>query len=308
MTAPDRPAVLYLARGIGAGLPAAERFLASHAAHPAGAPHDLVVLRKGFADAAEAEALAALSARHDARVLDLPDDGFDWGAYFRAAHALPHRLLLCLNSHSRIEKPDWLASYLGCAALGRAGALGATGSWQVRRFTTIAAGLFVRHVAQNRSLLHGAAEGVQQYGRVLREWCQPRLWHFPAFPNPHLRSNAFLVEAALLRSFAERCAIPADKEHAFRLESGRRGFTRWLDATARPPMVVAHGGAAFAAGDWPSSGTYRVPDQPGLLVSDNVTRIYAQADAGLRHFLELTTWGRGFTPFAPLTAAVPRPA
>jgi hypothetical protein len=41
--------------------------------------------------------------------LTLPDDGFDWAAYRRAAEHLPHEFACFLNTHSRIRADGWLS-------------------------------------------------------------------------------------------------------------------------------------------------------------------------------------------------------
>ncbi|MCW5570111.1 MAG: hypothetical protein KIT78_03355, partial [Steroidobacteraceae bacterium] len=186
----DSIAVVFLARGIGGGPAAAEAFLDSYALHPAGADHELVLLRKGFADSAEADAVGRLAARHDARLLDLPDDGFDWGAYFRAADRLPHRQLLLLNTHSRLLRDDWLARFLAAAAEPGVGIVGATGSWQSIMPDVRSAWPLVGWVAKNRGVVHGVAEAMQQYGMIATGRLHPRRRNYPPFPNPHLRSNA----------------------------------------------------------------------------------------------------------------------
>jgi hypothetical protein len=299
MSAAARPAVVFLARGVDGGLSSPKRFLASYARHPAGAPHDLIVLRKGFRSEADAAALAALADAHGARVLDLPDDGFDLGAYFRCAEALSHRRLLFINTHSEILASGWLADFLTAAEAPALGMVGATGSWQARPFSREMAAMFTRYVAENRTRLHGLAEAVQQYGRVAFDRLRPRFRHFHGFPNPHLRSNAFLIRREDMLAFAALHRLPRDKEEALRLESGKRGLTRYLAARGLGALVVAAGGEGFEAASWDRSGTYRVPDQPRLLVADNVTREYMGFNAWQRRGMELMTWGRCITEPAP---------
>lgn len=287
-----RPAVVFLARGTGGGLAAAEAFLASYLSCPAGADHQLVVLRKGFADAAEAAALDRLAARHDATVLDLPDDGFDWAAYFRAAERLPNTRLLLLNTHSRLQHPDWLARMLAAAELPGGELVGATGSWQTVAPSLRYAWPLVRWVAANRSLLHGAAEAIQQYGMIALGRLHPRGRSFAGFPNVHLRSNALFIPRQLLCEFAAGQAIPRTKEDAFRLESGRAGLTAFVRRRGLGVLVAGADGRATPPEAWDRSGTFRTPGQPNLLIGDNQTRNYDAADARTRTFLELLTWGR----------------
>ncbi len=66
-------------------LDAFKRFLDSYRRHPTGAPHRLAVLLKGFDDEAAAEPYRALGADVCDHWLEMPDEGFDLGAYRHAA-------------------------------------------------------------------------------------------------------------------------------------------------------------------------------------------------------------------------------
>jgi hypothetical protein len=290
MTAPV--AVLHLSRGIGGGLAAAQAFFESYDAFPAGAPHDLVLLRKGYADQAEEHAVGMLAASRGGQVIDLPDDGYDWGAYFRAAAILPHPWLLLLNTHSRLQTRDWLVHFLAAAEGEAVGAVGATGSWQ-----SLAPGLrfvlpLARWVAGNRTIAHGVFEAAQQIWAVARGQQHPRGRDFPGFPNPHLRSNAIMVRRSLLAEFGEGRALPRDKHEACLLESGRAGLSRFLVSRGLRLLVVGADGGVHAHEAWERSATFRMPGQPNLMIADNQTRAYAEGTLRQRRFLELVTWGR----------------
>jgi hypothetical protein len=292
LTTDDRIAVLFLARGIGGGVAAAQAFLASLAAHPAGAPHDLVLLRKGFTDDAEAAEVARLADRHGARVIDLPDDGYDWGAYLRAAAQLPHGWVYLLNTHSRMLRAGWLHAAAEAAGATGVGAVGCTGSWQ-----SLAPGLrfvlpLARWVGANRTPLHGLAEAAQQLWAVALGRQHPRGRDFPGFPNPHLRSNALLLRRTDLLQFGQGHALPQDKHAACLLESGRRGLSRYLLQRGLALRLVGADGSVHGPEAWDASGTFRTPGQPNLLVGDNQTRAYDSGTLRERQFLELISWGR----------------
>jgi hypothetical protein len=288
-------AVVFLARGRGGGLSGASAFLDSYRAHAAGAPHSLVLLRKGFDLAKPARHLEKLASQHDARLIDLPDDGHDWGAYFRAARLLTQEWLLFLNTHSRLVAGGWLADYRVAAEGKDVGVVGATASWEGPRHGIFGTALAqARQVARNRTWMHGCIEAAQQLRNNYREGFRRR--EVPGFPNSYIRSNAFLIRRDLFCAFAHRSAMPRDKQDAVLLEHGKKGLTRMLLAEGRQCLVVARGGAAFAPSEWDRSGTFRVPGQPGLLVSDNLTRLYMDSCAAKRRVAEIAAWGRPFTP------------
>jgi hypothetical protein len=288
----DSVAVVFLARGMGGGLPATQAFLESYQAHPAGAPHGLLVLRKGYEDPAEFDAVGRLATQHGARLLDLPDDGFDWAAYLRAAECVDNTWLVLFNTHSRLNRAGWLAHFLAASALARVGAVGATGSWQ-----SLAPGVRimwpqVRMVAANRTLAHGVAEALEQFWAMARTWPRGRDRDFPLFPNAHLRSNGIMVRRTMLSEFGSTRRLPTSKMAACRLESGRRGLSQYVLSQGLGLRLVGADGAAYAPEAWATSGTFRQPGQPNLLISDNQTRSYAAANDADQRALEIVTWGR----------------
>lgn len=293
-------AVIFLARGIDAGLPAARAFFDSYRAHPAGRPHALIVIAKGWEAVPGRDQLQALAESAGARVVNLPDDGFDWGAYMRIAPQLSHDWVCFLNSHSQIMAGGWLDKLRSAAEQPGVGAAGATGSWG-----TLApvASFIVPNVADISHERGWAAAALRAgyIGSVGYVWGMLKdAPDFPAFPNPHLRSNAFILRRSLFQDFTGDRTPPYTKREAFQLECGRQGMTRWLKARGLAALVVAAGGEWYATGQWMASGTFRTPGhapQNGrLLISDNQTRGYDAAAPFSRRIMERSAWGRAFTP------------
>jgi hypothetical protein len=210
-------------------------------------------------------------------VVDLPDDGFDFAAYFRVSSRLPHRWLCLLNTHSRIASHGWLDKLRSAAELAGVGAAGATGSWGT---------MTPRWRGPGASLAGLVAWPARFAGRIPR---------FPVFPNPHLRSNALVLKTRLLVAFGERFPLPRRKENAHFLESGRGGLTSFLRSRGLRPVVVGGDGRRFEPDDWIFSRTFRVPGQPNLMIADNQTKAYAQSDCRQRQILEFAAWGQIFS-------------
>ncbi len=97
--------------------------------------HDLVIVLKGFTDpgAVRAEVARRVPA---AQFHEIDDTGFDITAYRSAAQALDHDVLCFLNSHSRVEAPNWLRLMVDGLQDQSVGAIGATGSWEVMNGST----------------------------------------------------------------------------------------------------------------------------------------------------------------------------
>ena len=277
-------AVIYIARGAGAGLPAVEAFLDAYQRYPSGYPHRLVVATKGWEGVSGLPDVIARLREIGADTVTLPDDGYDWGAYMRIIPDLKEDWLCLLNTHSRPLVENWLALLRQPASTPGVGAVGATGSWGSMSVTwPLFESNFSRLALYPARLVLG----------VFRLCCN--LGSFPSFPNPHLRSNAILMSRELFMSFCSNHDIPRSKRDAHILESGRTGLTAYLNSLGLRVQVAGADGGVYDPETWIKGGTFRVPGQPNLLVSDNQTRYYQQANNLLKRRLENAAWGVALT-------------
>lgn len=276
---------MYLARGADGGLSAVEAFFEANRAYPPGCPHELVVIAKGWAGIAGRDDLARLAYTNSARLIDLPDDGFDWGAYMRLAPLLLNTWVCFLNTHSRPCAGGWL-NLLKTAveeAGPNIGVVGATASWES-----------LAPVLPPQSLNPRLKHPLFYPLRLVRNTARflTNIWAFPTFPNPHLRSNAFIVRSQLFVDFADTKKIPRKKRDAAKLESGRTGFSAYLANQGLKALVVGRDGNCYGSDQWANSKTFRVPGQPNLLVADNQTIAYDLANSDSKKILELSAWGK----------------
>jgi hypothetical protein len=243
------------------GLPALERFIASYRAQPAGLPHRLVVIFKGFEKPEEAAGHAQLlnGLEYDSMFYSQPT--FDLPAYAAAAMKFDASHFCFVNSESVVLAPFWLRTLRDAFADPGVGVVSATGSYE-RPHSFIPA--------------------------------RRRRW--PRFPNPHLRTNAFMLSRELMLS-AHWPEI-ATKSRAWELESGNNGLTRHAWSRGLEARVVGRDGTAYRPHEWPSSATFRSGGQANLLVADNRTREWDEAGAAQRAKLSRLAWGAD-----PATAA-----
>jgi hypothetical protein len=236
------------------GPQALRRFTASYREHAAGMDHRLVLVFKGFSDSGPGAAhLGAIDGlAHEALHYSRPT--LDLPAYAWCAEALDATHLCFLNSESVLLADGWLAALFEQLRAPGVGAVGATGSYE-RPFSI----------------------------NPLRR----RRW--PPFPNPHLRTNAFMLSRELMRSL--RWPEVRTKSRAWELESGRDGFTRQVWGRGLQTIVVGRDGAAYAPDRWHDSATFRSGGQANLLVADNRTRQWDEADADVRTRLSRLAWG-----------------
>jgi len=261
--------VVYLAWA-GAEPAAVARFVTSLAAHPAGTDHTLVVAWKGYEDPAElGEARQALAGvAHEELVIDAA--GLDLSSYRAAAERVSAQAICFLNTESVILGDGWLDALSGHLSSPRVGLVGATGSYE--------------------SQLSNARWPV----RLLRTG------RYPPFPNPHVRTNAFMLRRATMLDLWWPAV--SSKRAAWELESGNRSVTRQIEARGLAALVVGRDGQGYPSERWRDSRTFRVDDQPNLLVADRRTRDYATAAPRVAQRLTRLAWGAGSGTPSPVPA------
>jgi hypothetical protein len=125
----------------------------------------------------------------------------------------------------------------------------------------------------------------------------PQLLWFDSFPACHLRTNAFIVGRARLRSL--RTGRLASKMDTYKLESGSHCITAQLRAAGLRALVIDSAGVAYGPERWDRSRTLWQSDQQGLLVADNQTRLYADGKMDRRQLLSALAWGSRAEPVPP---------
>jgi hypothetical protein len=286
-------------------------FLESYRAVDSGAEHDLVLLLKGFASDREADEAAALAGGLDAHRLYVDDTGFDVGAYFTAADRLEHARVCFVNSFTTVRAPGWLATLETALRLPDAGIAGATGSWASHwswlRYNVGLSSPYAGAFRDRRSAQAQALRITPDSRRVLTPlWARQLIGtiltmrffvgRFAPFPAAHVRTNGFIVERELLRSL-ERSRIRR-KYDAFVVEGGHRSVTRQIEALGLRPLLAGADGRAYDVPEWAKSGVFWQRGQENILLEDNQTRSYRDADLDLRTFFATLAWGSEAEPTA----------
>jgi hypothetical protein len=285
-------ALVYLARGIDGGLASASQFLESYLRHPAGVPHALYVIAKGWPDRSAYSALVEMASR-SGKVVDLPDDGFDLTAYYRLARDLREEWVCFLNTFSVIESDRWL-EHLGDALalpdVGLAGCFGSYGTLQPRLQNLWFNAWEAAKTKPPKAVLGELLAHAGDRWRAARSSdC------FPAFPNPHVRTNAFMLARETFVAFWQGKPVPQTKRGVCAFESGSAGLTRFIEARGQHAVVVGADGGVYKKDQWLESRTFRVPSNGNNMISDNATRRYFADDRDYRRKKEFATWGRCLT-------------
>jgi hypothetical protein len=248
------------------------RFARSYNDAPPGLDHRLLVVFNGFGDgpipADYAPALAELGSHATLRPRRAIQD---LAAYRLAARASDADVLCFVNSHAEPLAPGWLELLHARLSEPGVGIVGATGSHE------------------------------STFSAAPRPLKPLRALQYPPFPNPHLRTNGFMLRRDDL--LALRWPTGRSKSAAHQLESGKAGITRQIAARGGRALVVGRDGRGYETGAWASSRTFRSGDQENLLIADNRTRQYAGADPAERARLARMAWGEAaVTDAAPAAA------
>jgi hypothetical protein len=258
------------------GLQPFAKFVQSYRRHDSGRAHRLVLLFKGFHAAPTQEYAQLLDGiRHD--ILAVPDQGLDIATYRYAADKVPAEHYCFFNSRSELLADDWLEKLYAKARDARVGVVSASGSWQ--------------SLYSDFPVHHARAQGFSRPRAALRRSFLNRVRHqlyYPPFPNVHVRTNAFLIARRIWQEI--RIGRMRSRVATSRFESGAAGLTRQLAAMNLVPLLVGNDGLAYEPPDWPASRTFWQSNQENLLVADNQTARYAQADAAERAFLHEIAW------------------
>ncbi|MGB2953028.1 MAG: hypothetical protein WBB74_06520 [Gaiellaceae bacterium] len=231
-----------------------ERFVDSYRAHEAGIDHSLLVVFNGFSD--ERPPLETLEGLVF-EPLHLTEPMIDLAAYGTAAESVQATHLCFLNSYSELLADGWLEKLCRHLSTPGVGLVGATGSYE--------------------------RSAARPLGRIVgRSRLVP-------FPNPHIRTNAFMIPRELLLGL--EWGEIREKAAAWQFETGRQSMTRQVWRRGLEALVVARDGEAYPEERWYESRTFRSGDQENVLVADNRTREYAEADEATRRWLAELAWG-----------------
>jgi hypothetical protein len=121
-------------------------------------------------------------------------------------------------------------------------------------------------------------------GRIMADYAQ-----FPAFPNPHIRSNGFLIHRE--RFLELGFTAPRSKIGACVFESGSGSLTARLRRKGLRALVIDKDGRGYDVQDWTRSRTFRLSEQEDLLLHDKQTRGFDQMPPGERLTHRRLTWG-----------------
>ena len=294
--------VVHLVRAAN-GVKPLRDFLDSYCVCSAGAQHELMFVLKGFKHRTLSREYEDQLGRCAHRRIFVGDWGYDITAYFRAARETNSGYLIFLNSFSRILEQDWLAKMHAVAKQPGVGLVGATGSHQGTRVDLMNFPRMIKLAerAKWKQIILDIPK--MKEANKIRLRALARFARLPLFPNPHVRTNAFMLQRDLLLRLTPQTTVT--KRSAYLFEHGRNGMTRQVLRAGLRPVVVGRDGQSFEMAQWCDSNTFWCNGQDNLLVSDNQTRNYETVGSSDKALLTWLAWGFDASP-SDVTCSTPQ--
>lgn len=275
--------VIYLS-WIPYGIDLFKDFAQSYLLYEAGCPHKLVIIFNGVESDGDTEQYIKYALKKGLTFSHLSyRKGQDLEVYRNAASEISTEFVLFLNSYSIFQSGNWLQKYVNAYSELKIGIVGATGSFQ-SYYSTYRNKFPWRW---NKQL--NFKENINNYKLKLKALL---LWrfYFKPYPNPHIRTNAFFINRKLFLSLHYK--IPHRKFDAYAIESGKHSITRQILKMGLGVLIIDKYEKAYEIGEWKNSRIFWTDNQEDLLISDNQTRYYDNADSVVRKYLSNIAWGK----------------
>jgi len=266
------PIVAYIAYGP-FGIEYLKRFLLSYSRYKSGAKHQLLICFKGFYEKKITKKWEKLINYEFINFFENKEkNDFDIGSYFRIAEKFKNRKILFLDTHTRMNCDNYLKIFLDNFKNNRI--IGATGS-----FASISSQFLNFYYSQHTKF--------QQF-----RWGVQHLKKFKLFPNPHLRTTAFMLKGSDLTELNfDRSKFVKKIETNF-FESGRNGMTVQLKKKGYEIGIVNSDNKFFKTKDWKLSETFCLGEQSKLVFVDNRTEEYKFSSNKVRAKMRKFSWGK----------------
>jgi hypothetical protein len=281
------------------GIAPLKNFLESYKLNPGGIAHDLLILFKGFESEGELQEYRSVLEPFEYKELHVADEGFDITAYFAVPRSFDYKYYCFLNSFSIILDAEWLLKMYQYISRDEVGLVGATGSYL---------GFQAGDTSQWKLLIEEAIPK-SKYPWLRKYWLGRLDWalryvikdvitwwkfrHF-AFPNFHLRSNAFMGRKETIQKIV--CPKIESKMDTYKCESGKQSITRQVMKSGKTVLVIGKNGQAYEKESWWKSNTFWRGNQENLLISDNQTRAYGASELKQKIYYSHCAWGANAWP------------
>ena len=248
-----------------------KQFINSYKKYKAGTNHDLLICFKNFS---KNDPIFDTNELNEVKFIKFLDNhsqnDYDWHSYSRVAKNYKDKIVFFMNCHSFPIVDDWLKKFYD----------------NYEKKTLLGPG------GSKASMVNDALNGIHSSNKIKSIlYAISNFYDFGFFPNPHIRSNCFMISAEnyLGLKLTERYMLK--KKGTWINESGRNGMTNQLKRKNFNILVVNSEGKAFIEKDWNKSNTYAINDQSKLIISDKYSRIYDNSNETEKLQISKQVWG-----------------
>jgi len=194
---------------------------------------------------------------------------FDHGSYKRVSEKYPDDIIFFLNSHSYPICDSWLSKIVN-----------------LYKEKTI-----IGTSASNESLLSSLKlkKFYKFFDYSLKKFKYKK--DFFTFPNPHLRTTGFLINASDYHNYIKDKKLD-NKYDAWLIESGKNNLTNFFKKKKYNIIVVNSDGNYYLENNWMLSKTYNYLNQSKSIISDKHTRKYLSLNDENKKLSQFNTWGK----------------
>lgn len=240
----------------------------------------LLFLFKGF-KCDEVDAIIKVKNLFKYSHMVIDDHLFDLNSYIECANQYENKYFLFLNSYSILNCGNWLNIYLQAMCGHDSVFIGSSASCE---------GLGYNPPLLNRINFFGIIEWL---GRSLmrRIYSIRFMFSGAVFPNPHIRTNAFLIDRVSFLEYFQLNGYPRSKFQCYLVESGLNSLTKFMIKKSSNVAIVSNKGEVFNVSYWSSANLFRSKfSEDRLIVTDNRTREYDAASIERKARLTWDSW------------------
>ena len=287
--------VIYLARGVDWGLNAAKTFIESYKKHPAGYPHHLIIAAKAWNTMPEEyQELKRLAEELNAIVIDLPDDGFEFTAYYRCALNLHSDFILCMTSSSVIQADNWLEKFAQkindnklLKMIGTCGSWAPTPKYDMIEWSQLKKQYTKKDLKYYYDKYLYKIKCLLQYIKYKNQ--------FSNFPNYHIRTNAFIIDRNLYIEYFNQKHKPKTKMDCYCYESGKFSLTNYICSNNYKLGILGKDNILYNKKDWNKSRTFCAQDTSNIIIRDKYDTYFKNLSSIKRCIYEKIIWGEYLT-------------
>ena len=270
----NKPLVAYVAYGP-LGIEHLKKFIKNYEKYESGFEHDLLICFKNFSDYSKIQEWKKIININFIEFYDREiKNDFDIGSYFRIAKKYSDRLIFFLGTYAAPIVRNWLKilinNYEPKSVLGTMGS-------------------YASMPSQFFNFYYNQYTKFQQIRWGLYHMIKVKL-----FPNPHIRTNGFMISAKDFLSLKYDRNKFVKKIETNYFEGGRFGMSNQLLSKGFKLFIVNSDNKKFDLDDWYKSDTYCLNHQEKLLFTDKRTNEYHLADTSEKKKLTKHTWGKYF--------------